>query len=202
MTHLSACDTQFGDNLTELCTGRRRIPALGGVYAAAADRTAATSSSQLTDVPEGSLELCDGEKANVRIRSSSGMLLDMFRHSKLALCLWVLAIALMAVRISGAHVHLCSDGQEAAASLHLLDSAPHHAGDEDIADHQDRDLKISDAAIFKKNDTGSDLMPLLVSLIFLLVLPHIRVFIPAASSILLPTGPRLYFTPPMRGPPL
>jgi hypothetical protein len=126
----------------------------------------------------------------------------MLRHSKLALCLWVFAIAFMAMRMSGAHVHLCSDGQEAAASVHLVDSAPHHAGDEDGAGHEDRDLKITDAAIFKKNNAGGDLMPLVFALILLLVLPRVRAFIPAVSTVLLPQGPRLYFTPPLRGPPL
>lgn len=126
----------------------------------------------------------------------------MLRHSKLALGLWIFAIAFMAMRMSGAHVHLCGDGQEAAASVHFIDSSPHHPEEEDAADHQDRDLKLSDAAIFKKNDTGGDLMPLVLALILLLVLPRIRALIPPASAVLLPLSPRLYFTPPLRGPPL
>lgn len=126
----------------------------------------------------------------------------MFRHSKLALCLWIFAIALVAMRMSGAHMHLCPDGREAAASVHLVDTAPHHADDEAADDHQDRDVDLSDAAIFKKSDTSGDLMPLVFALILLLVLPRVRAFIPTARTVALPLGPRLYFTPPLRGPPL
>lgn len=126
----------------------------------------------------------------------------MLRHSKLALCLWIFAIALVAMRMSGAHVHLCADGQEAAASVHFLDTSPHHAADEAAGDHQDRDVDISSAAIFKKSDTGGDLMPLLFALIILLVLPRVKTFIYPAITVALPVGPRLYFTPPLRGPPL
>lgn len=137
------------------------------------------------------------------MRAGSGILSAMFfRHSKLALCLWIFAIALMAMRISGAHVHLCADGQEEAASVHLLDASPHHGDDEAADGHQDRDVNISDAALFKKSFTGGDLMPLVFALILLLVLPHVRAFIPRASTVALPLGPRLHFTPPLRGPPL
>lgn len=126
----------------------------------------------------------------------------MLRHSKLALCLWILAIALTAMRMSGAHLHLCSDGQEAAAAVHLVDASPHHAEDEAAGEHDDRDLSISSAAIFKKSDTGADLVALAFTLILLLIFPRPRAFVPAARVAEPPHRLVPYFTPPLRGPPL
>lgn len=134
--------------------------------------------------------------------AASDILFLMLRRSKPALCLWMLAIALVAMRMSGIHLHLCTDGQEAAASVHLLDGSIHHAGDDADEGHQDRDLSIFGAAIFKKYDAAGDVIPLLGVLFLLFVLPRVRSSISFARITELPPGPRLYFTPPLRGPPL
>jgi hypothetical protein len=126
----------------------------------------------------------------------------MLRRSKLALCLWICAIALVAMRMSGIHLHLCEDGQEAAVAVHLLDGSLHHVETDADVDHEDRDLNIFGAAIFKKDNGSADLLPLLGALFLLFVLPRARLFVPPARAIALPLGPELHFTPPLRGPPL
>lgn len=129
----------------------------------------------------------------------------MFRRSKLALGLWILAIALVAVRTGGVHLHLCADGQEAPVSVHILD-APGHDGDavqHSTDDHEDRDIDVSlSGAFFKKSDVGADIVPLVGLFILLVLLPRVVTFLPRQSAPALPIGPLAYFRPPLRGPPL
>lgn len=133
----------------------------------------------------------------------SGILPLMFRRSKLAMGLWILAIALVAMRMSGVHVHLCSDGQEAPVSVHLLDGSLHHGTgtSEGAEQHEDKDVNVFGAALFKKSDVGGDLLPGAFIFILLLLLPHARSFFPILRASALPVGPTAYFTPPLRGPP-
>lgn len=142
----------------------------------------------------------------MRTLAPSGILAIMFRRSKLALGLWILAIALVAVRISGVHLHLCSDGQEAPVSVHILDAPGHHgdAVQHGIDDHEDRDIDVSlsGAALFKKSDVGADLVPLIAFFILLVLLPRVATFLPRSSAPALPFGHSAYFRPPLRGPPL
>lgn len=127
----------------------------------------------------------------------------MFRRSKLAMGLWILAIALVAMRMSGIHVHLCSDGQEAPVAVHLLDGSLHHGNEssEGAEEHEDQDVNIFGAAHFKKNDVGGDLLPLAFFFVLLLLFPYARSLVPSITASALPTGPIAYFIPPLRGPP-
>lgn len=45
--------------------------------------------------------------------------------------LWVLAIAMLPVRIVNAHIHLCLDGQEPPTSVHFQDVPTHHGDTHD-----------------------------------------------------------------------
>lgn len=142
-----------------------------------------------------------------RVRENIGILQAysrfMFRRSRLAMGLWILAIVLVAMRMSGIHVHLCSDGQEAPVAVHLLDGSLHHETEtsEGAEEHQDQDVDVFGAALFKKSDAGGDLLPLAFIFVLLLLLPHARYFFPILRASALPVGPTAYFTPPLRGPP-
>ena len=129
----------------------------------------------------------------------------MFRRSKLAMCLWILAIALVAVRISGVHLHLCPDGQEAPVSVHIFDAPGHHEdGPAQGTDgHEDRDIDVSlsGAALFKKSDVGAAIVPVVTFFVLLVLLPRVATFLPWPSAPALPIGPSAYFRPPLRGPP-
>lgn len=123
----------------------------------------------------------------------------MLSRSRTATCLWILAIALLALRMGGEHLHLCLDGGEAAASVHAFDVAEHG---EAMTSHNDRNLDISGVALLKKSDAGEILAPLLGVLVLLFLVPSARFLLPRPVPVLAPMARRAYFQPPLRGPPL
>lgn len=66
----------------------------------------------------------------------------MGRHSRYSrLMLWVLALAFLTVRASDTHLHLCFDGQEPPASVHLADASVHNDEHHQAGEHHaDKDL--------------------------------------------------------------
>jgi len=131
----------------------------------------------------------------------------MLRRSLLARALWVLAIALLLVRVGESHLHLCLDGQEPAVALHV-DDAPEHGGvdaslsSHNLSGHNDRDIDTSNLPWAKK--VGMDELPavLLTVLILTLLLPAVR-NVPPLSRLLIPAIARpASLLPPLRGPPL
>lgn len=116
--------------------------------------------------------------------------------------LLVCAMLVMA-QISGTHLHLCFDGQEPAASVHLTED-----GDADLhigasATHFDMDVSLVGNALVKKLIPGFDLTPMLLTSILLfgaLVqmcrdMPGWREDAPASATA-------FDLRPPLRGPPL
>ncbi|HEY4366987.1 MAG TPA: hypothetical protein VGN07_07095 [Steroidobacteraceae bacterium] len=125
----------------------------------------------------------------------------MLRHSRIATALWILAIALLAVRMGGEHLHLCLDGGEAAAAVHVFDVSE-HSDSLDSGAHNDRNLDLSGTALLKKVDAGGALIPLLGLLVFLFLLPRVKIFLSRPQASAVPLAPVAYFIPPLRGPPL
>ncbi|MBL8270333.1 hypothetical protein [Steroidobacter sp.] len=118
--------------------------------------------------------------------------------------LWLLAIALLPLRMTNAHLHLCMDGQKAPVALHVQDATtlgdaqPHAEGN-----HEDRDLDLSATTTGAKSTLVDDgLVPALLHVYVLAaVLPPPSVVAP--SEVFVPSfhsapvdGP-----PPARGPP-
>jgi hypothetical protein len=127
---------------------------------------------------------------------------------------WIASFAVLFAGVTNAHahVHLCFDGQEPPASVHLSDKSGHHDGvrplDEvagfghytDDADHDDVDLDLENPALAKtfKHDVTA------ISPTWLKGTPILR------SVSQLPTGARdgpsastrAYLHPPLRAPPL
>jgi hypothetical protein len=117
--------------------------------------------------------------------------------------LWVVALALLVVRISDAHVHLCFDGQEAPSSLHVSDrSALCHMPDGSSRTHQDQDVDALGAALAKKDSQAHSVDPLPIANIVLLLLapPRSSVVRDAAPADLTVNRPYLNL-PLLRGPP-
>jgi len=77
----------------------------------------------------------------------------MRRHIKrLTPVLWVVALSFVGMRIAGAHVHLCFDGQEQPSTLHLADAGIICHDDGGPAEpHQDRDVDALGTALAKKD---------------------------------------------------
>ncbi|MBB6094969.1 hypothetical protein HNQ60_003856 [Povalibacter uvarum] len=125
----------------------------------------------------------------------------MFRRSKFAALIWLLAIALLPVRMANAHLHMCLDGQEPRAALHVTD-VPMHDGTEDESGHNDRDVKLSAALSITKANTLDDTpLPLLETYVLAIVLPVERSVAPPVFVQIPDLTPAFDLRPPSRGPP-
>lgn len=116
---------------------------------------------------------------------------------------WLLAllcVALLLGRVNGAHLHLCLDGSEPPASLHLSETG-HDADHHNDTAHDDVDVTLPGDAASKPAKLSLDL-PLLVLALLLLRLP--RTAAPRLRNRGRPahTTDPLLLRPPLRGPPL
>lgn len=125
----------------------------------------------------------------------------MSRPSNARSCLLVLlALAFLVARVSGVHLHLCLDGSEPFASVHMLDPGEEELSAGLSATHHDEEIfPIADAVSKSKIDLDLTAMVAVVFvLLALLQLPGLiapeRRAIPAASRVRV-------FLPPSRGPP-
>jgi len=119
--------------------------------------------------------------------------------------LWLVSFALLAARVSDAHVHLCFDGQEPRSSLHVSQHEPIcHTSDERRGDHQDQDVDIDAASplLVKKDFQGDGVAPIAPAEISLLLLPPDRGARPALGEHRHQTQHPHSFLPPLRGPPV
>lgn len=117
--------------------------------------------------------------------------------------LWAVVLAVLAVRLSDTHLHLCFDGQEAPASVHLADASVHH--DEDHSDqgsHADQDIDPFVGTLVKSDDDTQPLLAFIVGalLTFDLLPPDHAVPAFNRESPLAADDP-FHLRPPLRGPP-
>ena len=121
----------------------------------------------------------------------------------LRVLLTLLAFAIAAMPVSGAHLHLCFDGGEQPATLHLAEDGGQHSDPGAHGKHNDADLELGAPAIAKKASAGADL-PVLATLA--VVLFHV----PASSPPVLPQSDdtavvvfsAYRILPPLRAPPV
>lgn len=117
--------------------------------------------------------------------------------------IWLLTlvcVALLFARLGGAHLHLCFDGSELPASLHVTDSG-HHADHHDGQAHSDRDVSLLGDALTQPGKLGLDL-PLLLAAFWLAVLVFARPRMIQADPPRVTISPPRFCRPPLRGPPL
>lgn len=126
----------------------------------------------------------------------------MLRNSPFAKLLWLLAIALLLVRVGDAHLHLCLDGQQHRVAMHVQDAPTHQGSEASVDGHNDVDIDLSVSPWVKK--VGLDEMPIIVFAAVLLSL-----FLPVLLStvrpyqLLTPAVQSVFgLRPPLRGPPL
>ncbi len=126
----------------------------------------------------------------------------MSRHSAFAKTLWLIAIAVLVVRVGDAHLHFCDDGQEQPMALHVADAPGQHHADEGESAHNDRDLDISGPTLFKKVGSLDELaVAPAMSFALVLLLPIVRSIEPIAGTALVVLTPVFSLRPPLRGPP-
>lgn len=117
--------------------------------------------------------------------------------------LWVALLALLIVRTSDAHVHLCLDGQSQRSSVHVADTAGTcHEADGGQDEHQDQDVNVFGAALVKKSaDTDALDLPPAIDVILSLLPPERGIVHEATTQDPAPSLPYL-FLPLLRGPPV
>ena len=132
------------------------------------------------------------------LRHTPGML----RRSTIGKVLWIVAIAVLAIRGGDAHLHLCGDGQEQPVALHMLD-APGQHHDQAEAGHNDRDLDVSAPALVKKTGDFDDLtLAAVLTFAWVSLAPVVAQIEPIAAAHPLPITSLFFLRPPLRGPPL
>lgn len=116
----------------------------------------------------------------------------------------VVGLAVIAMPVSGEHLHMCLDGSEAPASIHLTDDGAHHPGLDTGFDHEhhDTDISLTGIALVKKVDGTLDAQALVAAAVLFLRLPVAAPnFIPRNDvSVAVATRPADLLPPP-RGPP-
>lgn len=118
--------------------------------------------------------------------------------------LWTVVLAVLAVRASDTHLHLCFDGQEPPASVHLADGSVHHDEDHggDDATHADKDINPFIGTIVKSDDDAQPLLAFIVGTLLSFDLIPLDHAVPAfAREHPLASDPPFYLRPPLRGPP-
>ncbi|HKS56568.1 MAG TPA: hypothetical protein VJS12_14845 [Steroidobacteraceae bacterium] len=116
--------------------------------------------------------------------------------------LWLLSIALLAARVTDAHVHLCLDGGGRPVSVHVKD-APTHYGQDASTGHNDRDVDLSSPLVVKKSDSlDNEAIAVVGVYVLALILPTIDSDEPA-RVFESPALPSVFdLKPPLRGPPV
>jgi hypothetical protein len=116
------------------------------------------------------------------------------------ICLF--AIAFLAMRTAGAHAHLCFDGNEPPASVHVGDFDTHHQSDNQGPKHSDRDVNLIGDTLAKKSDNdGAFDLPVLVRAALAIPAP-IKTTLPRLRSLPAGTVSVPHMRPPLRAPPL
>ena len=115
-------------------------------------------------------------------------------------CAGILCIALLLSRMGGAHLHLCLDGSEPPASVHLNDDDvhPRDAGASDT--HHDIDVSLTSVAMGK--DSKIELPALLLAMLVAFIVPVVGgTTVPHRRTQFLIPKPIFRFQPPLRAPP-
>ena len=114
----------------------------------------------------------------------------------------ILIFAVLMTRLSGVHLHLCFDGQEAPAAIHVADDPAHNDAHHVEQHHTDKDVEVFDAVMTKSK--GSMDLPILFGACLLLLLsmrPIGRQWPLDAFYRVFPLH-SFALRPPSRGPPL
>jgi hypothetical protein len=136
--------------------------------------------------------------------SNTDVMLRLSAQSKFLLTL--VCIVVVAMRLSGAHLHLCFDGSEPPAAMHFdSDAGLHHLDEEQHAAdaaHSDMDVNLIADALIKKSDSGFDVLTVITAFALLMgFLPFVLRLVPQVELLLPINAHRAHLRPLVRGPP-
>ncbi len=130
---------------------------------------------------------------------------SMFRNRSPLLRVWIalISLAVMAMPVSGAHLHLCFDGMEPPATFHALEDGSAHDFPAATGTHNDKDVSLQSAALAKKHDGARDLSAPL-SLAAIIIRMPVTVPVPAFDTDVATPQPLRgsRILPPLRAPPV
>jgi hypothetical protein len=108
---------------------------------------------------------------------------------------------MLIVRTADAHAHLCFDGKEPPAVIHLADGGNHPCEtDTSTEPNNDQDVQLAADLILKKASEVDSCLPALFRSVLLFVVPHAEERIPVvAHSVRVES--LIDLRPPLRGPP-
>jgi hypothetical protein len=112
--------------------------------------------------------------------------------------LLTLVVAALFVRVAGIHLHLCYDGQEAPATLHMVDAGLHD--DHDTSSHQDLDVQLDDV-LTKSAKSGFNLPAIAGTHVLPFALPGVLHRIAVFTGDTPPHSTTGFLRPPLRAPP-
>lgn len=115
------------------------------------------------------------------------------------LLLWTFVLAVLTVKVSGAHVHLCMDGEEPPAAVHVADlhDDEHHQNE----GQADTDLNPLFGTLAKKAGPEFDVALAVALTVLSWELPVAKAGAFAAEPDSIATDHSFYWRPPLRGPP-
>ena len=115
-------------------------------------------------------------------------------------CVGILCVAALVMRVGGAHLHLCLDGSEPPASVHLSEDDVHHHGAGASNPHHDIDVSLTSVAMGKGSKIELPVLILATLVAFIVPVvggtpvPHERTQFQIPRQI-------FWFQPPLRAPP-
>jgi len=118
---------------------------------------------------------------------------------------WIalISLAVMAMPVSGAHLHLCFDGGEPPATYHAVEDGSAHDHPAATGAHNDKDVSLQGVALAKKQDRAIDLPTALAVAVLVIRMP-VAAPVPAFDTdVAAPVPLRVArILPPLRGPPV
>jgi hypothetical protein len=146
----------------------------------------------------------EGHRLNVPPRAAI-LAADMFRNRSPFLRVWIalISLAVMAMPVSGAHLHLCFDGMEPPATFHAVEDGSSHDFPAATGAHNDKDVSLQSVALAKKHDGARDL-PAALSLAAIIIRMPVTAPAPAFDTdVATPQPLRVSrILPPLRAPPV
>ena len=126
-------------------------------------------------------------------------------RSRSFLKIWIalISLAVMAMPVSGAHLHLCFDGGEPPATYHAVEDGSAHDHPAATGAHNDKDVSLQGVALAKKQDGAVDLPTALAVAALIFRIP-VSAPVPAIDTdVATPVPLRVArILPPLRAPPV
>ena len=120
----------------------------------------------------------------------------------LAITVSLLCTIFLMVQGTGAHEHLCFDGQEPAVSIHFGDGAEISPDSSDVQlAHHDLDVDLGQNSSSKLPKVDLPVLGVLFAALFIAFDMRGKFFLARSRSVRFRYRSPYYFSPPLRGPP-